>query len=93
MFHIFLYYVEMGDGHESLTIIVHYVPILVSVRDPVSAVFISRKGNENMPPTLISQRNSAQALLLHLHFVKLKPTLLWVLILLVEMGGNEPPSE
>ncbi len=42
-------------------------PNLLSVLDPASAVFISKKGNENMPAALNSPRNSAQALLLHLH--------------------------
>jgi hypothetical protein len=30
-----------GSGHQSLTKIVHYVPIVVSAVDPASAVFIS----------------------------------------------------
>ena len=44
-----------------------------------------------IPLGCISPRNSAQALLLHLH-LKHKTTLTGGCVL-VEMGGNEPPSE
>ncbi len=41
---------EFFRGHESLSIFLHYVRNLLSVLDPSSAVFISRKGNKNMLP-------------------------------------------
>ncbi len=37
-------------GHESLSIIVRYVSILLSVLDPSSAVFLPRAGEKNMLP-------------------------------------------
>jgi hypothetical protein len=38
-----------GVGHELLSFSFHYVHKNLSTRDPTSAVFISRLGNENMP--------------------------------------------
>ena len=52
-------------GHESLSIFVHYVPNLLSVLDPASAVFISRKGNENMPAASTTKKQHAGAVFLN----------------------------
>lgn len=48
---------ESSCGHQSLTRIVRFAPILVSAVDPSSAVFISRKGNKNMLPPRTQARN------------------------------------
>jgi hypothetical protein len=40
-----------AGGHESQSIILHYVQILLSVLDPDSAVFHSRKRMKNMLPS------------------------------------------
>lgn len=71
-------------GHESLSILFRFAHNPLSVLDPASLVY-------DIAVAFNSRRNSAQALLLHLH-LKHKTTLEGGCVL-VEMAGIEPASE